>query len=162
MTMWLCSICALGQDLPYSDFIYGGSANGIVGKISDEFNVTPSGQVSYEIPIPVVAGTGGMAPKLSIVYNSSTKDGLFGYGFDLTGLSMISRAPRNVHDDGIAGYVSFGSNDRFLLDGTVSFLNVPSVVPAMSTVPRTIHTPRLPQVVTDIIPIPSRSRRRTD
>ena len=117
MTMWLCSICSLGQDIPYSDYIYGGSANGIVGKINDEFNVTPNGQVSYEIPIPTVAGTGGMAPKLSIVYNSSTKDGLFGYGFDLAGLSMISRAPRNVHDDGIAGYVSFGSNDRFLLDG---------------------------------------------
>ena len=118
--LWLCTVCALGQDLPdlpYSDYIYGGSANGIVGKINDEFNVTPNGQFNYEIPIPTVAGTGGMAPKLSIVYDSSTKDGLFGYGFDLAGLSMISRAPRNVHDDGIAGYVSFGSNDRFLLDG---------------------------------------------
>ena len=113
----LTCISSYGQDIPYSNQIYGGSSNGIVGKIDDEFSVTPNGQTSYEIPIPTVPGTGGMTPKLSVTYNSSTKDGLLGYGFDLTGLPVISRVPKNMHDDGSVGYVSFSSNDRFALDG---------------------------------------------
>lgn len=89
-----------------------------VGKIEDNFSITPMGQVDYEIPIPVVPGTGGVAPKLSIVYNSSKKIGLLGYGFDLAGLSIISRAPSNRFNDGVAGYVNFTESDHFSLDGT--------------------------------------------
>ena len=88
-----------------------------VGKIEDNFSITPMGQVDYEIPIPVVPGTGGVAPKLSIVYNSSKKIGLLGYGFDLAGLSIISRAPSNRFNDGVAGVVNFSETDHFLLDG---------------------------------------------
>ena len=117
LLLFLTCLTTYGQDSPYSNHIYGGSSNGIVGKIDDEFNVTPNGQASYEIPIQTIPGTGGMAPKLSITYNSSPKDGLLGYGFDLTGLPVISRVPQNMHDDGKAGYVSFSSNDRFALDG---------------------------------------------
>lgn len=88
-----------------------------VGKIQDEFMVTPMGQANYEIPIPALPGTGGMTPKLSVCYNSSTKSALFGYGFDLKGLSNISRVPRNKYNDGIAGVVDFTTNDRYALDG---------------------------------------------
>ena len=88
-----------------------------VGKIDDEFVVTPMGQVNYEIPIPALPGTGGITPKLSVKYNSSTKSSLFGYGFDLNGLSIISRVPRNKFNDNTAGYVDFTSNDRYALDG---------------------------------------------
>ena len=88
-----------------------------VGKIEDEFMVTPMGQANYEIPIKVLPGTGGVTPKLSISYNSSTKTGLIGYGFDLKGLSIISRVPNNKFNDGQAGYVNFSSSDKFALDG---------------------------------------------
>ena len=94
------------------------AANDVVGKIADEFAVTPNGQVSYEIPIPVPSGTGGISPKLSITYSSSNKTGLCGYGFDLTGLSMISRVPQNLYNDVGPGVVTFSSDDRFALDGS--------------------------------------------
>lgn len=94
------------------------AADDVVGKIADEFAVTPNGQVSYEIPIPVPSGTGGISPKLSITYSSSNKTGLCGYGFDLTGLSMISRVPQNMYNDNCAGVVTFTSEDRFALDGS--------------------------------------------
>lgn len=103
---------------PYPDNIFGGSNNRIVGKINDEFTVTPSGQAAYEIPITVPSGTGGMTPQLSIVYNSSSKEGLLGYGFDLSGLSMINRAPQNLHVDGKITDVDFSDEDRFMLDGS--------------------------------------------
>lgn len=90
----------------------------VVGKTEDNFSVAPTGQACYEIPVPVTPGTGGMVPSLTIAYNSSSKRGLLGYGFDLYGLSAISRAPRSRALDGVAGYVSFTADDRFILDGT--------------------------------------------
>jgi len=93
-------------------------ANDYVGKIDDSFTVTPLGQVNYEIAIPVVSGTGGLTPKLSIVYDSSRKFGLLGYGFDLSGLSIISRKAPDRFNDGVAGYVNFTESDHFSLDGS--------------------------------------------
>ena len=89
----------------------------VVGKIDDNFTVTPLGQVNYDIPIPVIPGSGGIAPKLSIVYDSSRKFGLFGYGFDLEGLSIINRTPKNRFNDGVAGVVNFTSSDQLSIDG---------------------------------------------
>lgn len=40
----------------------GGTDGGIVGKIGDDFQITPTGQVAYNIPIPALPGTGGMKP----------------------------------------------------------------------------------------------------
>lgn len=107
-----------GQTTDYSAKIHGGAEGGVIGKIEDEFTITPMGQVNYEIPIPVFGCTGGVSPKLSIVYNSSAKDGLFGYGFDLSGLSIISRVPSNKFNDGKAGYVKLSTTDHFALDGS--------------------------------------------
>ena len=101
-----------------SNIARNASSPEFVGKIEDGFSVTPTGQVNYEIPIPVVPGTGGVSPKLSIVYNSSQKYGLFGYGFDLSGLSIINRTPSNRFNDGKAGVVNFTESDHFSLDGS--------------------------------------------
>lgn len=112
------SIDALNlQPDPYPNNILGGTDNGIVGKIDDNFDITSLGQVSYNIPIKVPGGTGGVAPMLSIAYNSSSKEGLLGVGFDLAGLSMINRAPANMITDGTVGCVNFSETDKFMLDG---------------------------------------------
>lgn len=84
----LVTISSLAQERLYTDKEHGGVENGVFGKINDEINVSPTGQLSYEIPIPALPGTGGMKPNLSVCYNSSTKNGLAGYGFDLTGYPL--------------------------------------------------------------------------
>lgn len=89
----------------------------VVGKVADSHAVTDNGQFTYTMPIAVASGTGGMSPKLSIAYGSSNGTGLLGYGFDLHGLSTISRAPRNLFNDGKADIIRFGAYDRFTLDG---------------------------------------------
>ena len=89
----LFAMSTLAQEHLFTDKEHGGAENGIFGKINDEINVSPTGQLSYEIPIPALPGTGGMKPTLSVAYNSSTKNGLAGYGFDLSGLSIINRVP---------------------------------------------------------------------
>ncbi len=98
-------------------FVQNSAAGIVVGKISDSYDVTPNGQFHYEMPVSVASGTGGMSPHLSIVYDSSKGDGLLGYGFDFSGISLISRAPRNLYRDGKADVIRFDGNDRFMLDG---------------------------------------------
>lgn len=112
--LMLMSLFSFSQSI---DELHGGAKGGLVGKTSGSYNVTHNGQFCYEIPISVLSGTGGLAPKLSISYNSGNSDGLLGYGFDLKGLSMISRAPRNLFNDGISDVIRFDVSDRFSLDG---------------------------------------------
>lgn len=111
-----CRIFAAAQGSVYLP-PHTGSTDTIVGKINDIFSVTPFGQVSYEIPIKVPSGTGGLEPKLSITYNGTTRNGLCGVGFDLTGLSVINRAPSNLYNDGEVGSVEVNANDHLMLDG---------------------------------------------
>lgn len=105
------------QEPMFSDKVTGGSEGGMVGAIESEYNVSPNGQFHYEIPIPAVAGTGGIKPNVSLVYDSSSKEGALGYGFDLAGISLIHRVPSNVVNDGRATAVNFSSTDNFALDG---------------------------------------------
>lgn len=62
----------------------------------------------------------GMKPSVSVNYSSSTKDGLLGYGFDLTGLSIISRIPSDMFHDGRSTAVDFSCYDQFALMDSVS------------------------------------------
>lgn len=110
----LFTISAYSHD---ADVLNGGAENGLVGSIASSFDVSPQGQYIYNIPLSVVSGTGGLNPKLSIVYNSGNGNGLLGYGFDLNGISMISRSPRNLYNDNIADIIRFKEQDRFSLDG---------------------------------------------
>lgn len=113
----LFAISAFTQERLFTDKEHGGAENGIFGKINDEIIVSPTGQLSYEIPIPALPGTGGMKPSLSIAYNSSTKNGLAGYGIDLIGLSIISRVPSDRFHDMVSTAIDFIRNDHFALDG---------------------------------------------
>lgn len=110
-------LVSLNVHAQIADNIHGGTEGGIVGKIPGKHDVTPNGQFTYEIPISIPSGIGGIEPKLTIAYNSGNGNGLLGYGFDLKGLSVISRAPRNLFNDNISDVIRFDKNDRFTLDG---------------------------------------------
>lgn len=80
--------------------IVGDASQGfVVGKIPGELNVSPSGAATYTIPISCPPGINGMQPNLSLVYNSQSGNGIAGWGWNLGGLSMISRVPKNYYYD---------------------------------------------------------------
>ncbi len=81
------------------------------------FNVSSLGAATYTIPIDVPIGVGGMQPNLSITYDSQSSFGLLGLGFNLAGLSSITRGPKSVWQDGASSGISFDRDGAFYLDG---------------------------------------------
>ena len=85
--------------------------------VDGQFAVSEMGAATYMIPIQVPPGTGGMEPKLALAYNSQAGNGLLGVGWNLSGLSAITRCPQTMAQDGVRGGVNYDANDRYCLDG---------------------------------------------
>jgi len=96
-----------------------------VGTTAGIFNVSPqTGAANYNIPIVIPPGTMGMEPSISVTYNSQSGNGLLGYGWNLSGLSAITRVEQDLYNEGKIQGIDFGTatppssiNDRFALDG---------------------------------------------
>jgi RHS repeat-associated protein len=73
--------------------------------LSGTLTVSQSGASVYTIPIALPPGIGGMAPNLSLVYNSQGENGIAGQGWDLTGLSVIELCPKTRVEDGTSEQV---------------------------------------------------------
>jgi RHS repeat-associated protein len=89
----------------------------LVGATNGSFNVNPMGGASYSIPLEMLPGVNGLSPGLSLVYSSNSGPGTAGYGWQLAGLSAISRGPKTYYHDGTARGVELDTTDRFYLDG---------------------------------------------
>lgn len=88
-----------------------------VGTTDGVPNVDQSGAFNYYIPIKCSPGTAGIQPNLAIIYNSNSPNGWLGRGFNLEGISSISRVPNSLFYDGTKKPVSFNTDDKFMLDG---------------------------------------------
>jgi hypothetical protein len=97
-------------------FVIPGVYAGIMGPAS-QFTVGESGAATYSIAIDVPPGVGGMEPKLGFAYSSQAGNALLGVGWNLSGMSAITRCPRTPAQDGIRSGVAFTLNDRYCLDG---------------------------------------------
>ena len=88
----------------------------VVGAMGSYVNISALGGATYSIPIQVPDGIDGMQPNLSIEYNSQSGNGLLGWGWNLGGLSAITRTGHTNYHDGYTDGVDF-DNDVFALDG---------------------------------------------
>ena len=93
------------------------AATAPVGATPGSFAVSPSGAATYSIPLAVPPGTNGMAPQLSLHYNSQGGNGLVGMGWSIGGLSVIHRCGSTIAIDGVKGGVNHDAHDKFCLDG---------------------------------------------
>ncbi len=91
----------------------GTVTNGILGSLS----VSPTGGASYTIPINVPPGLNGVVPEIALTYDSQSGKGIAGYGWNLSGVSSISRIPSTQYHDDKIDPVDFDLLDRFALDG---------------------------------------------
>ncbi len=88
-----------------------------VGITEGQLSVSLTGGANYAIPIAVPPGINGVVPQVSLVYNSQGGNGMAGYGWNVSGVSAITRIPRTQFHDGVIGGVNLDTNDRFALDG---------------------------------------------
>jgi RHS repeat-associated protein len=104
------SICSIAQTAPT-----GGSPE--VGITEGQLSVSLTGGATYSVPIAVPPGINGVVPQVSLVYNSQGGNGMAGYGWNISGVSAITRIPRTKFHDGVVGGVNLDANDRFAFDG---------------------------------------------
>ena len=88
-----------------------------IGETQGALSVSLTGGATYTVPIKVPPGIDGIEPEISLTYNSQGGNGLAGFGWNLSGISVITRvAPTPYHDGAIQG-VTLEDTDRFALDG---------------------------------------------
>jgi RHS repeat-associated protein len=107
------------------------------GAIPDSFSIDSDGGTNYCIPIELPPGTAKMQPTISIGYNSGGPNGLLGVGWQLLGLSSVSRVEATIAQDGFHGAINYDANDRFALDGLRLILVEGSAYAAADAVYRT-------------------------
>lgn len=88
-----------------------------VGAVNGMAGTTPAGGATYSIPIYTPPGTNGLVPSVSVAYNSQAGNGLVGYGWNISGLSIITRNGKDIFHDGAVTPVSYSDQDVFMLNG---------------------------------------------
>lgn len=89
----------------------------VTGSTYGELSVSLTGAAQYNVPIDVPPGLNGVEPEVSLTYNSQSGNGLAGWGWNVSGISVITRIPTTLYHDDEIDPVDFDLNDRFALDG---------------------------------------------
>ena len=87
------------------------------GSIVADLSVSGSGGVNYTVPINVVPGLNGVQPDIALTFDSQSGNGLAGWGWNISGVSVITRIPTTKFHDNFIDPVDFDLNDRFALNG---------------------------------------------
>ncbi len=82
-----------------------------------DFSVSLSGGAAYNIPFATPPGIKDINPNIGLSYNSQSSNGLAGWGWNISGLSTITRIGSSIFHDGQVDGVDFDELDRFSLDG---------------------------------------------
>lgn len=93
------------------------SSNNGFGETTGSLSVSLTGSANYTVPIVVPAGINGVTPEVALSYNSQSGNGIAGFGWNLSGISTISRISATKYHDGQIDGVDFDNLDRFALDG---------------------------------------------
>lgn len=104
----------LSKNVASRGFTGGGTVN---GSIVADLSVSSSGGVDYSVPINVPPGLNGIQPDISLDFDSHSGNGLAGWGWNVSGVSVITRIPSTMFHDNQIDPVDFDLDDRFALDG---------------------------------------------
>jgi RHS repeat-associated protein len=88
------------------------------GRTVGHFGVSRVGSAQYTIPIWTPPGIRGLQPRLALTYDSGSSAGILGPGWNLAGLSAISRCNRTYAQDGTPAAITLTLADAFCLDGS--------------------------------------------
>ncbi len=97
-------------DLPINKTLPVGSFSGVAG-------VSSTGSATYHFSIYTPPGTNNLLPQIGFSYNSSSIEGILGRGWDLNGISAITRVPKTIYHNGKMEGILLDGTDKLSLDG---------------------------------------------
>ena len=68
--------------------------------IKSEMNVSEAGAMTYMVPIEVMDGKNDFHPNIALAYNSQSGNGMAGWGWNISGLSIITMGGKSKFIDG--------------------------------------------------------------
>ncbi|MBE7442059.1 MAG: VCBS repeat-containing protein [Flavobacteriales bacterium] len=96
-----------------------------VGYTTGSHAVTPFGAANYTIPLKLPPGTSSLMPELSISYSSQGGNAELGMGWNINGLSAISRVSKTKYHNNVIEPVKLDNTDQFSLDGNRIIAEIP-------------------------------------
>ena len=79
--------------------------------------VNGGGQLQYTLPIALPPGVKSVAPQINLVYTSGAGNGIAGYGWNLSGITSITRMSRTIEKDGAVKGIQLDDTDYFSFNG---------------------------------------------
>ena len=79
--------------------------------------VNGSGQLQFSLPIALPPGIKSVAPQINLMYTSGSNNGIAGYGWNLSGITSISRSGKNLDKDGKAEGIQLNYEDIYRFNG---------------------------------------------
>lgn len=80
-------------------------------------NISEFGTANYTVPVALPPSIKNVAPEINLVYSSGLQGGIAGQGWNISGISNISRIATRTDIDGFIDGVDFDANDKLALDG---------------------------------------------
>lgn len=82
-----------------------------------QIDVNGGGQLQYTLPIALPPGVKNVAPQINLVYTSGSRNGIAGYGFNLSGITSISRVGKTIEKDGELKEIQLDYSDFYQFNG---------------------------------------------
>lgn len=117
MTSWARSCRIAAAVFTFVCLGLSSRAESAVGRTPGNYQVTPSGAVTYTIPIWAPHGPNDLEPHMALAYSSQGSTGSAGVGWNLSGLSSIYRCTQTYAQDPAPAPVTLSSSDVFCMDG---------------------------------------------
>jgi len=80
-------------------------------------DVNGAGQFQFTVPIALPPGIKSVEPQVALVYNSGSPNGIAGYGWNISGITSISRTGKNLEKDGIMQGAQLDYSDFYSFNG---------------------------------------------
>ncbi len=80
-------------------------------------DVNGGGQLQFTLPVALPPGIKSVAPQINLIYTSGSGNGIAGYGWNLSGITSISRVGRTIEKDGEVRGIQLDYSDYYSFNG---------------------------------------------
>ncbi len=79
--------------------------------------VNGAGQLQFTLPIALPPGVKSVAPQVNLIYTTGSSNGIAGYGWNISGITSVSRIGKNIEKDGEVRGIQLDYSDYYQFNG---------------------------------------------